>query len=462
MRGQPVILVLYLAATLAAFGGIYPWALPPIVAGALLLTLLSWRAPAVSSPETRALDWAIVTLLLAMAAQLVPLPGTWRSLLSPHAADVERALSPAAALPSVASAPLSIDPEATANALALVFATALTYLSARRLFGAGGVRFVCQALGVIAAVAAIGALVQRALTPRLMYGLWPPQDPGGIPFGPVVNRNHFAAWLLMVSALTAGHVIARVSRRAHDSQNIRAWRRRLVVDMAQSSIAWTVAACLVVTVTVLASQSRSAVVGLAAAGITLTRSITRGWKPTAVVLTNGFVLSLMLVAAGEATVTRLANRLVTTFDARQIDRLVIWRETMPMLADFRLTGVGAGAFERAMLAYQQTRVFVPHLGMHWHFNQAHNHYLQLATEGGVLVTVPALIVMILFLRLASKRLREDAGTLRAVRVGALAGLAGIAVQSIWEVPLTMPAAALLAATLAAIATYTRPATETSK
>jgi hypothetical protein len=33
----------------------------------------------------------------------------------------------------------------------------------------------------------------------------------------------------------------------------------------------------------------------------------------------------------------------------------------------------------------------------------------------------------------------------------------VAVQSLWEVPLTMPAAALLAATLAALATYpTRP------
>ena len=51
-----------------------------------------------------------------------------------------------------------------------------------------------------------------------------------------------------------------------------------------------------------------------------------------------------------------------------------------MTSDFWLTGVGAGAFQRGMLVYQEgSRLFF--------FNQAHNEYLQLLAEGGLLVVV---------------------------------------------------------------------------
>ena len=53
-----------------------------------------------------------------------------------------------------------------------------------------------------------------------------------------------------------------------------------------------------------------------------------------------------------------------------------------MASDFWLTGVGAGAFQRGMLVYQEgSRLFF--------FNHAHDEYLQLLAEGGLLVAVPA-------------------------------------------------------------------------
>jgi hypothetical protein len=170
------------------------------------------------------------------------------------------------------------------------------------------------------------------------------------------------------------------------------------------------------------------------------------------------VMAVVLLAAGESTTTHMADRFANTLEVTEIDRVAIWRNTLPLVADFGVFGAGAGAFGRAMLAYQQTRVFVPHLGTEWFFNHAHNHYLQLAVEGGLLLTLPFVAIVVLFARLVARRLREDAGELRAVRLGAVAGLAGVAAQSVWDVPLTMPAAAVLAAVLAALATYRRCAT----
>jgi O-antigen ligase len=204
-----------------------------------------------------------------------------------------------------------------------------------------------------------------------------------------------------------------------------------------------------------AAQSRSAIVAMAVVLSFLVRSLTQSWKSVAAFAGIAATVVILLIGAGQATATQVAERFAGTLDARDVSRVDIWRETLPMVADFPLTGVGAGAYGRAMLTYQQTRAFAAHLGHDWYFNHAHNHYLQLAAEGGFLISVPFILASFFFIAVARRRLRNDQSELRAVRLGAAAGLAGIATQSLWEVPLTMPAAALLAATLAALATYER-------
>jgi O-antigen ligase len=448
------LLVFYLTAVVAAFGGIYPWALAPILIGSTLVALLSpWRRSWMES-DTRSLDIAIGVLLAAVAVQLVPLPAGLRTLLSPHAADVERTLRPDAALRDMHAGPLSVSPSDTLEALALMLAVALTYWGARRTFHIGGVRFVCQALSMVGAVMAMGAIVQRVWSPQRIYGFWQPLDTGAVPFGPVVNRNHFAAWLLMTSALTAGFLLARILKRLDRG---RGWRAAVMgmVPMAQSPVMTTFAFWLITTLTLFVSQSRSAIVGLVVSAVTLHRSVAGSWRPVAAASVLFLTGVTVLLLSGEATTAHVADRFAGTLANREIDRVDIWRETLPMLMDFGLTGVGAGAFTEAMLAYQETYVFVPHLQAAWQFNHAHNHYLHVATEGGLLVTMPVVAVVVLFVRVAIRRVRNGDGEMRAVRLGAVAGLLGVAVQSLWEVPLTMPAAALLAATLAALATYRR-------
>ena len=89
------------------------------------------------------------------------------------------------------------------------------------------------------------------------------------------------------------------------------------------------------------------------------------------------------------------------------------------------------------------------------FNNAHSQYLQLACEGGLLLAVPAIAALVFFARLALSSVRADKGETFWVRIGAAAGLFGLAVQGIWEVPLVMPANAILAGALAGLLTYRR-------
>jgi O-antigen ligase len=125
------------------------------------------------------------------------------------------------------------------------------------------------------------------------------------------------------------------------------------------------------------------------------------------------------------------------------ERAQIWRETLPIVRDFPLTGTGAGSFRTAMLVYQQSdrRLF---------FNQAHNQYLQFAAEGGLILIVPLICAAVLFGRAAARRLSQDRTPMVWIRTGAAAGIVGVLVQSVWETGLRLPANGLLFAALCAI------------
>jgi O-antigen ligase len=157
---------------------------------------------------------------------------------------------------------------------------------------------------------------------------------------------------------------------------------------------------------------------------------------------GGLALLLVLIRVGPGTIT---GRLATSGVAI-VDRVTIWRETLPILGDFWLTGTGAGTYQTAMIIYQRSSPGVL-------FNQAHNHYLQVAAEGGLLVGLPVALGLWAFARDAWSALLRDRSRMQWIRVGAVCGLFAVSVQSLLETGLTTPANAALAAILAAIATH---------
>ena len=125
------------------------------------------------------------------------------------------------------------------------------------------------------------------------------------------------------------------------------------------------------------------------------------------------------------------------------NRLLIWRDTIGIIRDFWLTGTGAGTYVTSMLVYQRS-------SPGWLYNQAHNHYLQLVSEGGLLLGVPVFAALVFFTGDAWRRLSHDGAGMFWIRAGAFCGLAGVAAQSLFETGLTMPANAALAGIAAAI------------
>lgn len=388
----------------------------------------------------------MLVVLAAAAASLVPVPEAMGRVLSPRRDAVHAALT--LAPPVAAARALALDTAAARWALAQVAAAMLTFWACRHLFGRRSTTRIVQVVAIAGLLATLAALAQQVIDPTRLYGIWTPLDQGARPFGPFVNRNHFATWAIMAIPLAMGAALAAVAPDG-GTAGVRARLADALRGIGTGSV-WAAVSAAVLTIGVLASASRSGVLSLAAAVMAFVAAgAPRAGRRVRLWGLIGFGLLGAAVAA-YASLAPLVARAEETLAVGAGTRPQIWRDTVRLIADFWLTGVGPGGYPAAMVLYQQS-------GRDLFTNQAHNQYLQTLAEGGVLLGVPVVLALVAFARLFVARVRAD-GTARVwIRIGAAAGLFGVAVQSLWETGLRMPANAILCAVVAAIAVHRPPA-----
>jgi O-antigen ligase len=432
------VLLLVIAWTLA-LASLYIETLAPLPLAVAVLLVLT--RPSVLSRETRMLDAALVACLVVIALQLVPLNASLRARIAPAAIAYERLALVAGTPTAVArGGPVSVRPAATALALAVVTGAVLLFWSARTLLQRGGLRTTIRGIAVMATIAVPVALVQHLVKPHAFYGLWPAGNGNALPFTPFVNRNDFAAWLIMALPLAVGYAAARIESRVRGGE-------RFDVEMLFDGrgMLLTFAVCLM-TAGALASLSRSALAG-AGAGMLLFFALarTRVDRRTA----------LGLLAAGAATLAlavwfaapgALAERLGGSMSEGIGGRLSIWRQTWPMVRDFWPAGSGVGTYQPVMLLYQtSSRLF--------YISHADNEYLQIVAEGGAPLAIAAAAVLLAAAVVVARRLRSDRSPVFWIRAGAASGLLAFAVQNFFEMTMRVPANAVLLVTAAAIAMH---------
>ena len=399
---------------------------------AAAIAVAAWVArPRILNGTARRLDALLVVSMACAALQLVPLPVEWRALVSPHAASIEQSLRFDAG--AIANRPISLNPLATALALGSFVMLVVAFWTARTAFARGEIRPVVRAICWAGLVVSILAIAIRPASPDLIYGLWRPEQAGTKPYGPFINRNDMGTWLLLALPVTLGYLAARVARRGS------------VTAAVDAGVVWTAGGAAAMFAALLLSLSRSAAIGAAAAAIcggllSIARHgrRSRGWLALATVVGLAIMVSMPMT-----------SQLLSRFDNAKGDtnkRMQIWRETLPIVRDFSITGVGLGAYRMAMIVYQRSdRAFF--------FNDAHDEYLQLAAEGGVLVGLPLALAAMMAAGGVARRISEDVSTGFWIRAGAVASLAGVAVQSVWGTGLEIPANALLFAVVCAIAVH---------
>jgi O-antigen ligase len=410
---------------------------PAAVCLALAAAYRPWSSE--GSP-TRALHAWLAVFIAATAAQLVPVPPRLLDVISPSA----RATVSQLALAVPDWLPISIDEPSTRATLLVNAALVVLFLAGLRIFATGGVRLFARGVAMMGLLLSLIALAQDSTARGLMYWRWKPLESGSPPFGPFVNRNHFATWVILALPLSIGYLVAHSGAHRSRPAPLVPLRRRIVTALDGRAALLTAAACMMA-VALVATLSRSGLLGMAAAAGT---AVVLRFRHTGA--GNGRALWWIAAAAAGAVLLILAALPPAVIAARlartqvsAADRLLIWKDTLPIVRDFWLTGTGAGTYETSMLVFQRASPGV-------RFNQAHNHYLQSASEGGVLLCVPLFAALALFAREAWNRVAADQSGMYWIRAGALCGLAGAAAQSVWETGLVTPANAALASVLCAI------------
>lgn len=442
-----------LAATLAwgvlAFGAVYPWAYWPLAAACAALG--AWAivmSRAWEDPRAVRLALVLGLVVLAIAVQALPLPADWVAALSPRRNALLRELE--LGYRPAPRQTLSIDPARTMIVVMLATCLALFFVGATRVIRRVPLEWlVSQLMGLAVALAVVG-IVQRAFfDPKnpVVYGFWHPRA-GGNPFGPFINRNHFAGWMVMTLPIVAMYAVSTIrDAKRPAAGGLSTWLRWLTT-VDGNRVLLIGAATLAMGASLVLTGSRSGVASFAVSMAVMLAFVLGRVSETrhriAAISYVALVLGGAVAWAGSDVILARFADAPDAFGAR----LNAWRDTTAMFGDFWPFGVGLGAYARAMLVYQTgDRLLM--------YAQAHNDYLQLAAEGGLLVLVPALMLVAIIVMTIRRRLRwaDDDELTFWIRRGAVAGLVGIAAQSSMEFSLQMPGNAVLFVVLLAIAMH---------
>lgn len=457
--------VVLIAWGVLAFGSPYPWAYRPLAAASAAVGLIGWLGSHRTGvlPDQRRLLIALVLVAIGVGLQRAPLPPGVVQIVSPANAtvlsDIDLTfvsrveavhLGSEVALPW---RPLSIDPGATSAGLLLLVSFGLLLagliIHCNRY---GARRFAVWFVGFGVFVAIVG-IVQKALLGddaslgMKIYGFWAPVQKLTTPFGPFVNKNHFAGWMLMALPTALGYALGQgelAFRRVRPG-----WRNRLLWLSSPEGGRLQIAAFAVVLMgaSLMMTLSRSGVacfgVAMAAAAITLLRRQRSAGARIAVVVGVGALLIAPILWAN----SNVAARFSAQDQSIQLRR-GIWTDCGRIMRDFPLTGTGLDTFASAMAVYQTG------LGDQ-RVREAHNDYLQLLCEGGLLVGVPCAFAMVALFVGIRRRFRggEDDPATSWIRFGAATGIACIALQSLVEFSLQMPGNAATFVVLCAIALH---------
>lgn len=430
-----------------AFGGNHRSVYWPLLAAcAALGTAGLYLAPAPPRKRTWLLGASLALVVVGVIAQLVPLPATVVATLSPAAAQVLEQYDLAYSLGLDATRALSLEPARTRVGLAaLVSLTLLLLGTAAIVTREMSTRLAGGIVGLGALLAVIG-IVQRAAMTGKIYGLWQPFQ-ASTPFGPFVNRNHFAGWMLMGLPVAVGLLAMTVTRGLRGTPPD--WRRRVLwASTREGTQAMLIGFAIVLMASsLLLTLSRSGMVALAVvvavaafhAGIRGTSTFARA-LPAAAVIASLAAVSLFVDSE------KLVARFVEPSTMNAANRFDIWADSWRVIQDFWRTGTGLNTWGVSML-YYQTALPTQHVG------QAHNDFLQLAAEGGLLLGIPIVLSIAAFWSLAARSLNQERGTARLLRLGAIYSMVAISVQSLAEFSLQMPGNAALFAVIAGLALH---------
>ena len=351
-------------------------------------------------------------LLVYLFVQMLPLPSSILKYLSPHAYDLY-------AYYSVGKTP-DMHVSLYAYKTEVEFIRVLTYaaffvLIAFSMKDIPVIENVIKALSFFGFVLAFFAILQMATWNGKLY--WFREITGSSPFGPFVNRNHYAGLIGMLTPLTLGLAFTRKSK-----------EKQMLFGFFG----------LIMSVSLFLSLSRAGIMsffaGIGSLSLFLSWSKIRSWKRWAVAAFL-FVLCLYLLYVG---IDPLIERFYKT-DVTHEARTAVWGKTLFAFKDFFLTGSGLGTFVNVFPLYSSEPVESL-------YDHAHNDYLEYLLETGVIGFALLLFFFISFIRYVAAG--GWSGKAGIIKISLLSSITTMTVHSAFDFNLHVPSNALMLSAIA--------------
>lgn len=411
----------------AAYGAVDPIAQSILSILAFVLIVL-WAAESLQTGELRisknSIQFPLIALIVVGLIQLLP-----------FGSDAD----PSVILNVPAANTLSLDPWATQMftirlMIFVVFlAACLTFLNT-----SGRVRRAVIFLISFGTLMGFFGVLQKIADPGAIYGLR--LTPQALPFGPYVNQHHFAALMVMLSGPVIGLLVAGKVRR----------------DLLP--LLWI--AAVMMAVAAFFTGSRGGMLSYAAmTGFTLfAAGRYRNSDPNdderttfsrLLPIAGSAVLGIVIL--GVAILLGAGGNLIRGFGLTggvedvSSGRLHFWQVALKIFAENPILGAGLDGFGVAF-PFFDTRNGA------FRVEQAHNEYLQMLADGGVIgfICVAVFIFLLIKNGLSSMKQAGNPGDL-GIRIGALAGCIGVLVHSFFDFPLRTAANGFVFLMLAVIA-----------
>ena len=382
--------------------------------------------------------------------------------LSPKSSQKSAELEQEGGRAAVTWRPLSIQETLTKSWLLKVLAyLSLFVLVLQYPFGSGAnsvqaefhfYRLILRLMLIVGLGIAIIGIVQQATWNGRMLWFYVPYDWGGPQLfradrarGPFVNADHFANFLSLIFPLTLGSALFPTF--IAPRRSISGWR------------IFSACTAFVIFCAALLSLSRGGLLSIAAGtavliwlssgGSRITQA--RYWhsKTTGTVIAICLLLTLTIAAlsfVGSDSRHTLDSRVGETIaEVKFAERLMLWRDTIKIIRDFPVFGVGLGCWPEIFPKYRSAP---------WSFDffrESHNDYLELASETGLVgfVLLASLgIAIAVRLRSSIDRLRSDVAPVYYSLIGAVIGLS---LHELVDFSLHIPANAIYLTLIVAMA-----------
>ncbi len=312
----------------------------------------------------------LAAALLWTGFQITPLPTSLLDCLSPNAAKL------ATATGHTHFASIALDPDLTAKALLKGMAFFLIILLMLVLIDSQKkIRWFAYTVLVAGLFqAAYGSYMVLSGTEYSFF--FEKTAYRGRATGTFINRNHLAGYLEMVLAIGIGLLISYLG----NSQSNR-WQQRLrnLFETILGPKALIRLSLITICIALILTKSRMGntafFASLLISGTLFLLTAKHATRSTALFLISLIVLDILLIGSWFG-INKVVERIEQTTTIHE-QRDEVDRDTLAILYDFPLTGIGAGNFASVFPYYQG-------VDSKGHFYHAHNDYLEFAVEyGGV-------------------------------------------------------------------------------